>query len=134
MLLAAKRDDAGGADTGVVADDGGEAVIGAPHLLFDRALAREVEPDAAVLFRDGEPEQPQLARHLHEIVRNRVVLFDPARARVNFLLDEAPYFFAQADDFGRELHRETHNQKVTRYSFLVPVSPIIALLRNEVPE
>jgi hypothetical protein len=88
----------------VIADDGGEAVVGASHLLLDGAFPGEVEPDAAVLLGDGEPEQPQLARLLHEVVGDRVVLLDPARARVHFLLDEAADLRAQLPNFGRQVH------------------------------
>ncbi len=50
-------------------------------------------------FGDGEPEEPELARLLHEIVWNRVVLLDPARARIDFLLQETPQFVAELGDF-----------------------------------
>ena len=97
----AERDDAGRADPGVVADHGRKTVIGLAHLFFDGAFAREVEADAAVLLGDRQAEKAELARFLQEILGDLVVLFDPARARIDLVADEAADFVAELSDFSR---------------------------------
>jgi len=88
----------------MVGDHGRETVVGPSELFLDHAFSREVEADAAVLLGNGDAEEPKLARLGHEIVGDRVVLLDPARARFDFLLDEPANLVSQGEDFGGEFH------------------------------
>jgi len=111
--LRAERNDAGRADAGVVGDHGREAVVAAPEHLLDRALSGEVEAEPAVCLGNGKAEEPDRARLGHQLFGDGVVLLDPARARLDLLLDEAPHFLAQALDFGSQIHEWTGFTRLT---------------------
>ena len=93
LFLVTQRDDAGGADAGVVTNHRGKAIIGSPHHLFDGALGR-AESGHCPPYCSGmvSPNRPISRASFISLVGNRIFFFDLPRAWIDFLAQKAGDF------------------------------------------
>jgi hypothetical protein len=95
LRLAAVHDEALAADADIGADHRAERRARAAELDRHQALVLHREAEAAVLFRNRQAEEPEVAHRADDLVGNRVVLGDLGFQRPQPLGDEAADTFDQ---------------------------------------